>query len=126
MQPGSDKAPHASGAGHVVPLKVLVGVFASLALLTVVTVVVSKFDFGAYNLVIALAIAVVKASLVVLFFMHLLWDKPFNAIVFLGCLIFVGLFIGLTLLDTVQNHGSTYRKQAGGVSHVPLKGGGSR
>ena len=107
----------------MVPLKILAGVFASLVLLTVLTVAVSKFDFGAYNLVIALAIAVVKASLVVLFFMHLLWDKPFNAIVFLGCLIFVGLFIGLTLLDTVQNHGSTYRQQAGGVSHVPLKGG---
>ena len=123
MQPGSDKAPHASGAGHVVPLKILAGVFAALALLTVVTVVVSKFDFGAYNLVIALAIAVVKASLVVLFFMHLLWDKPFNAIVFLGCLIFVGLFIGLTLLDTVQNYGGTYRQQAPGVKHVPLGGG---
>jgi cytochrome c oxidase subunit IV len=124
MEPHSEHAAHASGAGHVVPLKLLVGVFASLALLTVITVVISKFDFGEYNLVIALAIAVVKASLVVLFFMHLLWDKPFNAIVFLGCLFFVGLFIGLTLMDTVQNYGSAYRRQATGVTHVPLRGGG--
>jgi cytochrome c oxidase subunit IV len=112
------------GASHAVPLWILAGVFASLAALTVLTVAASKFDFGEYNLVIALAIAVVKASLVVLFFMHLRWDKPFNAVVFLGCLFFVGLFIGLTLLDTVQNYGGTYRQQAPGVKHVPLGGGG--
>jgi cytochrome c oxidase subunit IV len=109
--------------GHVVPLKVLAGVFAGLVVMTVVTVGVSRFDFGEWNLVVALAIAVVKASLVVLVFMHLLWDRPFNAIVFVGCLIFVGLFIGLTLLDTMQNHGSEIKGQATGVKHVPLGGG---
>ena len=125
MQPGALEGKHeAHGAGHVMPLRVLVGVFAGLAALTVLTVAVSKFDFGEYNLVIALAIAVMKASLVVLFFMHLIWDKPFNAIVFVGCLVFVGLFIGLTLMDTTQNYGSTYKQQAEGVKHVPLKGGG--
>jgi cytochrome c oxidase subunit 4 len=109
-------------AAHVVPLKVLAGVFGGLVVMTVVTVVASRFDFGEWNLAIALAIAVVKASLVVLVFMHLLWDRPFNAIVFVGCLIFVGLFIGLTLLDTMQNYGSEYRGQATGVKHVPLGG----
>jgi cytochrome c oxidase subunit IV len=114
------------GVGHVVPLKVLVAVFGGLVLMTVVTVGASRFDFGEWNLVIALAIAVVKASLVVLFFMHLVWDRPFNAIVFLGCLIFVGLFIGLTLLDTMQNHGSTNKGQAEGVKHVLLGGENSK
>jgi cytochrome c oxidase subunit IV len=114
----------AQGVGHVVPLKLLVGVFAALAVLTVVTVTVSRFDFGEYNLVIALAIAVVKASLVVLIFMHMRWEKPFNAIVFVGCLIFVGLFIGLTLADTMQYRGSKVDQEAQGVKHVPLKGAG--
>jgi cytochrome c oxidase subunit IV len=123
MQAGSETTKHvAHPIGHAVPLKILLGVFAALAMLTVVTVVASKFDFGEYNLVIALAIAVIKASLVVLFFMHLLWDKPFNAIVFVGCLFFVGLFIGLTLLDSVQNFGSAYQRQAEGMKHVPLPG----
>jgi len=63
---------------------------------------------------------VVKASLVVLFFMHLRWDKPFNAIVFIGCLIFVGLFISLALLDTGQYYKSEFDQQAPGVKHIPL------
>ncbi len=80
--------------GHVVPMKILVGVFASLVFLTIVTVSASYVNFGEFNLIVALAIAVVKATLVVLFFMHLIWDRPFNAIVFVGCLIFVSIFIG--------------------------------
>ena len=116
----SDKA-HAHGVGHVVSLKILLGVFGALTFLTVVTVGASYVDFGEMNLFIALAIAVVKASLVVLFFMHLFWDKPFNAIVFVGCLIFVGLFISLALLDAGQYRHSEFNKQAEGVKHVPLK-----
>jgi cytochrome c oxidase subunit 4 len=103
-------APH--GVGHVVSLKILVNVFLALTLLTIVTVGASYVNFGEFNLIIALAIAVVKASLVVLFFMHLRWDKPFNSIVFVGCLIFVGLFISLALLDTGQYHGSVLTKEA--------------
>jgi len=103
-------APH--GVGHIVPLKILVGVFVALTLLTIITVGASYVNFGEFNLIIALAIAVIKASLVVLFFMHLRWDKPFNAIVFVGCLIFVGLFISLALLDTGQYHGSVVTKEA--------------
>jgi len=110
------------GVGHVVPLKILCAVFVALTLLTVLTVAASEVNFGEFNLVIALCIAVIKASLVVLFFMHLLWDKPFNAIVFVGCLIFVGLFISLTLLDTGQNQGTVFNQQAQDVKHVPLKG----
>jgi cytochrome c oxidase subunit 4 len=108
------------GVGHVVPFKILLGVFLALTALTVITVVASLFDFGEFNLIVALAIAVVKASVVVLFFMHLLWDKPFNAIVFVGCLIFVGLFISLALLDTRQYQPSQYNQQAEGVKHKPL------
>jgi cytochrome c oxidase subunit IV len=51
----------------------------------------------------------------VLFFMHLIWDRPFNAIVFVGCLIFVGLFISLALLDTTQYHASEYQQEAPGM-----------
>jgi cytochrome c oxidase subunit 4 len=110
----------AHGVGHVVPMKVLVGVFGSLCLLTVVTVGVSYINFGEANLIVALAIAVLKASLVVLYFMHLRWDRPFNSIVFVGCLIFVALFIGLAMLDTGQYHRTVYDQQAPGVKHKTL------
>jgi cytochrome c oxidase subunit 4 len=59
------------GVGHVVPFKILFAVFGSLTILTVITYAASLVDFGELNLFIALTIAVVKASLVVLFFMHL-------------------------------------------------------
>jgi cytochrome c oxidase subunit 4 len=111
-------APH--GVGHIAPFKILLGVFLALTFLTVLTVAASEVNFGEFNLIVALAIAVIKASLVVLFFMHLIWDKPFNAIVFVGCLIFVGLFISLALLDTTQYHASQYVQQAPGVKHTPL------
>ena len=112
--------------GHVVSLKILFGVFAALTFLTVVTVVASLFDFGEFNLVVAMVIAVIKASLVVLFFMHLVWDRPFNAIVFVGCLIFVGLFISLALLDTHQYQrsviGGETLKDSSGKTRVLLGG----
>jgi len=87
---------------HVAPLSTLLAVFASLVLLTFLTVGATWFDFGPANLFVAMGIATVKASLVVLYFMHLRWDMPFNAIVFIATLCFVMLFVGFVLLDTTQ------------------------
>ena len=86
--------------GHVVPLGMLFGVLAVLLVLTVVTVAVTFVDLGPMNLVVALVIALVKASLVLLYFMHLRWDRPFNAVILISALAFVVIFIGLTLLDS--------------------------
>ena len=86
--------------GHVLPLPVLFAVLGTLLVMTFVTVAVSWFDFGALNLWIALAIAVFKASLVLLFFMHLKYDKPFNAIILVISFALVMLFIGIALTDT--------------------------
>jgi cytochrome c oxidase subunit 4 len=54
----------------VVPIKIYVGVFLALIALTITTVGVSKLELGAYNFVAAMTIAVIKGTLVVLFFMH--------------------------------------------------------
>lgn len=86
---------------HVASVRALLGVWAALVVLTVLTVGAARVDFGEANLWIALFIAVVKGSLVVLFFMHLLHDRPFNALIFIGAIVFVALFIGMTLVDTV-------------------------
>jgi cytochrome c oxidase subunit 4 len=51
---------------------------------------------------VALAIALVKGGLVVMYFMHLRWDSPFNGIVLMAALFFVALFIGLALLDSTS------------------------
>lgn len=95
--------PHAHArVGHVVPLRVLVGVLAALLMLTYVTVEVSRHDFGRFNLWIALGVAVVKASLVLLFFMHLKYDRPFNAVIIIVSLAVLMLFIVIALQDTTQ------------------------
>ena len=81
------------------PLWLLAAVFSALILLTGLTVAVAQVDLGNLNLYLAMAIATLKSSLVVLFFMHLFWDRPFNSMIFIGCLMFVSLFIGITLTD---------------------------
>ncbi|MGD0382797.1 MAG: cytochrome C oxidase subunit IV family protein [Thermoguttaceae bacterium] len=90
---------------HAVPLPVLSAVLAALLVMTLLTVAAAREDLGSWNLIIALGIATIKAALVVLFFMHLRYDNPFYAVVFITALLFVALFLGLTLLDTTQYQG---------------------
>lgn len=76
-----------------------VAVFAILMVLTGVTVWTARIDFGAWNIVIAMIIATVKAALVVLFFMHL-WDEgPVNRLVFVVSVLFAGVLILFTFGD---------------------------
>ena len=86
--------------GHIVPVRVLLITGIALLILTGITVWTAKMDFGNYNIVLALAIALVKGSIVVLFFMHLKYDRPFNGIIFITAMAFVVLFISFALLDT--------------------------
>jgi len=106
--------PHAH-SHHVVSLSLLTGIFGVLMVLTFLTVAVTWQDFGYnMNLTIALAIAVLKGGLVALYFMHLRWDNPFNAVALLASLLFVGLFIVVALIDT-----GSYRGNVDQVSDVP-------
>jgi cytochrome c oxidase subunit IV len=84
------------------PLSVLVAVFAALIFFTVITVAATWLDMGPWSLILAMAIATVKASLVVLYFMHLRYDSGFNALIFIAALVFMALFISICLLDTLQ------------------------
>jgi cytochrome c oxidase subunit IV len=91
---------HGDEIAHVMPVRLLIGVWAALMVLTVVTVTVTSIDLGSrFNLIIAMAIATLKAGLVVTYFMHLRWDRPFHTLIFLGSLLFVSLFISMTLFD---------------------------
>jgi cytochrome c oxidase subunit IV len=75
-------------------------VLTALLALTGITVFAAGMEFGSLNVVIALAIATAKASLVALFFMHLKGDKPMNAIIFVSGVIALGIFLGLSFIDT--------------------------
>jgi cytochrome c oxidase subunit 4 len=88
------------GLAHTTPVSLLVGILAALMFLTILTVVVTKVDLGSQgNLVVAMVIATIKAGLVVTFFMHLLWDKKFHLILFLTSVLFLILFMSLSLND---------------------------
>lgn len=116
---------HADDGGvhvHVHPTKFYLGILGSLLVLTVITVAASYVDIdgflalgrpvegvGAWNLTVAIAIATVKAALVATFFMHLKDDKRFNALIFVGGLMFIGIFFAYTMNDT------TTRGQTGDV-----------
>jgi cytochrome c oxidase subunit 4 len=98
--PGSGPDHHGDEIAHVTPVRLLLAVWGALMVLTVITVAVTSVDLGSrVNLLVAMAIATVKAGLVVTYFMHLRWDRPFHTLVFLGSLLFVSLFISMTLFD---------------------------
>jgi len=95
--------------GHLVPQGVLYGTAAALLILTVITVAVRYIDVGEFNIHIALGIAVIKATLVAAFFMHLRWDRPFNLLVFIACVLGVVLFMAFAVMDTTQYRSLQYR-----------------
>jgi cytochrome c oxidase subunit 4 len=101
----------------VLPLSAYVAVFGTLLFLTFITVAASRVDLGNANLIIALGIATMKALCVALIFMHLLFDKKFNAIVFASSLIFLSVFIGFTMSDTSWR-GHDGRSSADGPADV--------
>lgn len=98
----SGRAVGVTTLAHVMPPVVLLAVFAALMAMTAITVAVTWVDLGPWNLVAAMVIATVKASLVALYFMHLRYDHPFNALVFVTALVFLALFLIPTLTDTVD------------------------
>lgn len=87
---------------HILPLKTYLSVGAALLALTAITVGVSFIPLGGFNVVVALSIAFVKALLVALFFMHLLYDKKIYMIIFAVAILFLALFITFTMFDTMR------------------------
>lgn len=95
----------------------------ALLILTAITVGVSYFDFGAGNVVVALLVATIKASLVALIFMHLAHDKPMNAVILVGSFVFLSLLLAFSLadIDTRENLSPASHKPPAGGPAVPQK-----
>ena len=92
------------GLAHVASMKTLITVGSALLVLTVVTVLAAQVDFGGktINLIIAMAIAAFKASLVILYFMPIRYDRLFHGALIVGGLLAASLFVGFTLVDRSQ------------------------
>ena len=95
-------------AHHASSLAMYFGVFAALMVLTVVTVVVSRVDLGAMNTPVALAIAIVKAALVILFFMHVIHSTRLTWVVVIGSFLWLGVLFVLTFADYLTRGWAMY------------------
>jgi cytochrome c oxidase subunit IV len=93
---------------HVVPTRVYYLIFAALMIGTFITVQVSFFDLGALNTVVALTIAVTKAALVILFFMHVRYSTRLTWAVIAGSVFWLGILLTLTFGDYLTRAWRTY------------------
>ncbi len=87
---------------HVVSPKLYIAVFVALLALTGVTVWAAGQDFGAYNTAVAVGIAVTKATLVILFFMHVRWGGKLVQLFVASGFIWLLIMIAITLADYVS------------------------
>jgi cytochrome c oxidase subunit 4 len=84
---------------HIVPVATYVKVFAALAVLLVVTVLVAQVHLGYLNTPIAMLIALIKAALIVLFFMHIRYANPLVRVFAAGGFLWLAIMFVLTFSD---------------------------
>jgi cytochrome c oxidase subunit 4 len=89
---------------HIAAKKTYFLVYGFLIVLTIVTATVATIDLGPLNIVVALLIAMAKASLVILFFMHMKWSPRLVQIVAVAALFWLAILIALTLSDYRTRH----------------------
>lgn len=96
---------------HVVPLKIYYAIFATLMVLTGVTVAVAYVDLGALNAVVALVIACFKAMIVVLYFMHVKYSTRLIKLTVIAGLYWMGILLVLTMSDYLTRGWGTFGQQ---------------
>lgn len=89
-------------SSHIVPLKNYFAVFILLMVLTAATVWAAFQDFGTLNTVVALSIAIVKASLVILIFMHVLYSSSLVRVAAVAGFVWLLILFGFTIADVVS------------------------
>jgi cytochrome c oxidase subunit 4 len=93
---------------HVIPTRVYYTIFAILMVCTGLTVWIAFLDLGPLNTIAALGIAVFKAALVVLFFMHVKYSTKLTWAVVLGSIFWFGILITLTMSDYLTRAWRTF------------------
>ena len=104
-------AEHAHDQHHVVPTRIYYAIFATLLVLTGVTVGVAYIDLGRMNTVVALAIACFKAMIVVLYFMHVKYSTRLIKLTVIAGLYWMGIIFALTLGDYLTRAWGTFGQQ---------------
>jgi cytochrome c oxidase subunit 4 len=99
---------HSASGEHIVSPKLYLTVFGFLLLMTFLTVFAASVDLGWANPVVALVIATLKATTVILFFMHVKYSPRITQMVIVGALFFLFLLLGLTLTDYLSRGWMSY------------------
>ena len=92
-------AEHSEHSEHIVSPVIYVAIFSALLVGTGLTVWAAFQNFGQFNIVIALAIASVKATLVVLYFMHARYSPKRTQLVIISAIFWLAIMLALTLSD---------------------------
>lgn len=87
---------------HIVPVRTYVAIFLALIVLTWVTTAIAFVDLGPFNVYVALTIAVIKATLVVLFFMHVKYSERVTKIYVAAGFFWLVIMIGMVLIDYIS------------------------
>src|SRR3954451_21627268 len=93
---------------HVLPKRVYYTIFGILMLCTYLTVQNAFFDLGALNTIATLTIAIFKATIVVLFFMHVKYTTRLRWLVIIGSIFWLGILLTLTMGDYLTRAWRTY------------------
>jgi cytochrome c oxidase subunit IV len=109
MRSGTDMTEHAPH--HVVPRTVYYAIFATLMVLTGVTVGIAYVDLGRLNAVVAVAIACFKALIVVLYFMHVRYSTRLVTLTVIAGLYWMGILFALTMSDYLTRGWGTFGQQ---------------
>jgi cytochrome c oxidase subunit IV len=96
---------------HIVSPKIYAGVLTALLVGTYLTVQAAKVDLGRLNIVVALTIATIKMSLVILFFMHGKYSSRRTQLVIVAGFFWLAIMLGLTLQDYSTRHAEPSRSQ---------------
>ena len=102
---------------HIAPKSSYYGIFGALMVLTVVTVLAAFTDLGILNFPVAIAIAITKATLVILFFMHAKYSSQLTKLFVGTAFFFFAILIGLTFTDYMSRGFKTYPGGAGGAGY---------
>jgi cytochrome c oxidase subunit IV len=92
-------------------------IFGALMVLTVVTIFVAYQPLGAWNFPVAIGIAITKATLVILFFMHAKYSSQLTKLFVGTAFFFLFVMLTLTMTDNLSRGMSTYQGGAGGAGY---------
>jgi cytochrome c oxidase subunit 4 len=104
-------------SGHVSPKGVYYAIFGALMVLTVITVYVATVNLGRLNFPVALGIAITKATLVILFFMHAKYTSRLTKLFVGTAFFFLAVLLGLSLTDYLSRGLKTYPGGAAGSGY---------